>query len=272
VITDKTVRRAVFFLATIFCASAPVTAIAQITVRNGAGNLAAVTVVRDQFRTDLGGGTTAGANGSFGGLRREINWDGVPASSSAPNTLAVDFFNTASPRGMVLAAGAGGTGFQVSGATTDAGAGQPASANFGHLNASYITTFQTFSAQRLFTALGNRQYEVRFFLPGTTTPALVSGFGAIFSDVDVAGTTAIQIFGPNGESLFASATSPASSGFSFLGLFTTSGIPQISKAVITPGNTALGPNESATVDVVVVDDFIYGEPVINPNIFNNGFE
>ena len=49
---------------------------AQITTRDGASNFAAVSAVRDQFRVDLGGGTTVGANGSFGGLRREVNWDG----------------------------------------------------------------------------------------------------------------------------------------------------------------------------------------------------
>ena len=246
---------------------------AQIQVRNGAGDLAAVTLIRDQFRIDLGGGTTGGANGSFGGLRREVNWDGVPAAFSAPNALPANFFNVNSPRGMVLVPSAGGTTFQVSGSVSDAGVGQPAAVNFGNINASYSGAFQSFSAQRLFTALGNHSYEVRFFVPGTTTPALVSGFGAIFSDVDVADTTYIQIFGANGENLLASATSPASSGYSFLGYFTINGQAQISRAVVSPGNTPAGPNDNnAGVDVVFADDFIYGEPVINPTIYRNGFE
>src|SRR5437762_14235152 len=92
-------------------------------VESAAGATAAdITAARDQFRLDLGGGTTAGANGSFGGVRREINWDGVPAGFSAPNLLPANFFNVNSPRGAVFATP--GTGFQVSGATTDAGAGQ----------------------------------------------------------------------------------------------------------------------------------------------------
>ena len=33
----------------------------------------AITPTRDAFRTAVGGGTTVGASGSFGGLRREIN-------------------------------------------------------------------------------------------------------------------------------------------------------------------------------------------------------
>ena len=151
---------------------------AQLTVRSGAGaNAAAITGIRDTFRTDLGGGTTAGANGSFGGVRREINWDGVPATLSAPNNLPANFFNVNSPRGAVFSTVGAGTGFQVSGNTADAGAGQPAAANFGNLNASYTAQFQTFSPQRLFTSLGNNVYDVTFFVPGTNTPALVTGFG-----------------------------------------------------------------------------------------------
>src|ERR671926_291459 len=85
-------------------------------VRSATGSTAAaVTPARDLFRADLGGGTVAGANGSFGGLRREINWDGVPDTLSAPNNLPADFFNTTSPRGAVFSGPATLTGFQVSG-------------------------------------------------------------------------------------------------------------------------------------------------------------
>jgi hypothetical protein len=43
-------------------------------VFSGTGvDIAGITPTRDAFRTAVGGGTTAGANGSFGGVRREIN-------------------------------------------------------------------------------------------------------------------------------------------------------------------------------------------------------
>src|ERR1043165_4603673 len=144
-------------------AAAPSLICAQ-TVFSGAG-LSNATTMRDNFRSAIGGGTTAGADGSFGGVRRESNWDTAPASQSAPNNLAANFFNTTSPRGVVFSTA--GTGFQLSGATTDSGAGQPAAANFGNIDASYTSTFTTFSAQRLFTPLGSNITDVTFFVAGT---------------------------------------------------------------------------------------------------------
>src|SRR5437868_2899696 len=77
--------------------------VAATIIESGTGiNAAAITPARDAFRVDLGGGTVAGANGSFGGVRREINWDGVPDASSAPSNLPADFFNVTSPRGVVF--------------------------------------------------------------------------------------------------------------------------------------------------------------------------
>src|SRR5436189_3752558 len=86
------------------------TAALAVVVELGTGvNAAAITPARDAFRNDLGGGMVAGANGSFGGLRREINWDGVPDALSAPNNLPANFFNVNSPRGVVFFTP--GTGF-----------------------------------------------------------------------------------------------------------------------------------------------------------------
>ena len=66
---------------TIVCALLAFTtaAHAQFTIFEAAGSTPVdITATRDAFRTAVGGGTVAGANGSFGGIRREINWDGVP--------------------------------------------------------------------------------------------------------------------------------------------------------------------------------------------------
>ncbi len=86
---------------------------ATLVIYEAAGaNPAAITGTRDAFRDAVGGGNAAGANGSFGGLRREINWDGVPNGFADPNLLPANFFNANSPRGAVFSTP--GTGFLVS--------------------------------------------------------------------------------------------------------------------------------------------------------------
>ena len=222
------------------------------TITSGTG-LIGVTAARDAFRADLGGGTVAGANGSFAGQRREINWDGVPDGRADPNLLPPDFFNTVSPRGVVFSTP--GTGFQVS---ANAGAGPPVL--FGHPD-----LFATFSAQRLFTEVGSNVMDVNFFLPGTSTAALTRGFGVVFSDVDLANTTSIQLFTLANLSLgtfFAPNVPGANNTLSFLGISFADA--RIARARITTGNAALTPGafETSTVDLVVMDDFLFGEPTL----------
>src|SRR5439155_20768805 len=91
-----------------------------------------------------------------------------------------------------------GTGFQVS-----ANAVNPTATpvQFGNLDPNYPTFFEPFSQQRLFTALGSTITDVNFFVPGTNTPALTRGFGAVFSDVDLATTTSIEYFDAGNASL-----------------------------------------------------------------------
>jgi hypothetical protein len=238
------------------------TSAGAVIVESATGtNAAAITSARDAFRVDLGGGTVAGANGSFGGIRREINWDGVPDALSAPNNLPADFFNVNSPRGTVFSTP--GTGFQVS-----ATAGV-APIEFDNIDPTYSSTFSTFSPQRLFTALGSNVLDVLFFVPGTSTPATVSGFGAVFTDVDLTNTTSIQYFSAANTSLgtfFVPAT-VGSETFSFLGVLFDTG-ERVARVRITNGNTALGAGvtdqNGATRDLVVMDDFLYSEPSAVP--------
>lgn len=219
-------------------------------------NPAAIQAAVDAFRTDLG---TLNPNtaGSVGSGRREINWDGVPDGFAAPNNLPLDFFNVNSPRGAVFATP--GTAVQVS---ADDNNPTVTPVRGGHLNATYPTIFQTFSPQRLFYPLGSNVVDVLFFVPGSTTRAAVTGFGAVFTDVDSSTSTRIEYFGPGGELLLerlVQATAGDAS-LSFLGVSFNAG-ELIGRVRITSGNTTLGPNDTAGADVVVMDDFIYGEPV-----------
>ena len=216
---------------------------------------AAITPTRDAFRTAIGGGTVAGANGSFGGLRREINWDGVPEVKADPNALPGDFFNTTSPRGAVLSTP--GTGFLVS-----ANAGNATPVLFG-----FPADFQAFSSQRLFTAVNSPTTDVSFFLPGTTTPAVTTAFGVVFTDVEVANLTLLELFDVNNILIYSrAALVGGNQGLSFLGTIANAG-ETIGRVRITSGlNTivANGVLGNLNDDVVVMDDFLYAEPVSVP--------
>jgi hypothetical protein len=206
----------------------------------------------DSFRAALGGSNNGAAPPAATG-RREINWDGVPDTSAANNLLAGNFFNANSPRGAVFSTP--GTGLQVS---ANAASGVPV--EFGNLNPAYTAQFQAFSPQRLFTALGSNIVQVDFFVPGTNIPAAVTGFGAVFTDVNIAGGTKYTLTLADGSSggEFAVATGP-DGGLSFLGLTDPRGYSRI---VIQSGTGIVGANQDIAggVDIAVMDDFIYGEP------------
>jgi hypothetical protein len=239
-------------LAVALVASASVAVHASPVVTSSAGaNAADIQSAIDAFRSSLGA-LNANVAGSFGSGRREINWDGVPDSLAAPNNLPANFFNANSPRGVVLATP--GTGLQVS-----ANAGV-APVEFGNIDPGYPSLFATFSAQRLFTALGSTIVDVLFFVPGASTPAFTSGFGAVFTDVDLADITSLQFFGPNNQSLgtFFAPNATGNQTLSFLGVRFDAG-EQVTRVRITSGNTPLAAG-AISGEVVAMDDFIYGEP------------
>lgn len=221
---------------------------------SASGNTAAEIVPTvNLFRTALGT-LNPSVVGSFGSGRREINWDGVPDAFSAPNNLPANFFNVNSPRGVIFSTP--GSGFQVS-----ANAGV-APIEFGNIDPSYPNFFEPFSPQRLFTALGSTITDVSFFIPGTNIPALTTGFGAVFTDVDLANISSIQFFDGANSSLgtFFVPNLPGNETLSFLGVLFTEG-PIVSRLRITSGNQVLAPGNTLS-DLVVMDDFIYGEPTI----------
>jgi len=244
----------IFNLLVVLFLALPATAVAAPVVFSAAGSAtASIQPSVDAFRAELGA-LNPNVSGSFGSGRREINWDGVPDSFSAPNNLPANFFNVNSPRGVVFSTP--GTGFQVS-----ANATNPTSTpvEFGNIDPSYPSFFAPFSPQRLFTPIGSNILDVNFFIPGTNTPALVSGFGSVFSDVDLANTTSLTFFDINNNSLgtFFVPNFAGNETFSFLGVSFGSAV--VSRVRIVNGNQVLAPGNTFT-DLVVMDDFIYGEP------------
>ena len=241
-------------IAMLFAATGMLAHAAPIVFSAAGSTAAGIQPTVDAFRSTLG---TLNPNvvGSLGSGRREINWDGVPDARAAPNGLPANFFNVNSPRGVVFSTP--GSGFQVS---ANAGSGTPV--EFGNLNAGYPSLFQVFSSQRLFTVLGSNMTDVNFFVPGSTAPAGVSAFGAVFTDVDLADSTSLQFFDLLGASL-GTYFAPGIAGnetLSFLGVKFDAG-ERIGRVRITSGNAALGGSESGGTDLVAMDDFIYAEPL-----------
>lgn len=213
---------------------------------------ASITAKRDAFRASVGGGSAAAANGDFGGVRREINWDGVPGGFSDPSLLPANFFNMNSPRGAVFSTP--GTGFMVSSTV-----GTPLFGFSGEL--------QTFSPSKLFATLGSNVMDIDFFLPGTLTAATTSAFGLVFVDVENANETMIEFFNASNSLLYSRfALAGSNQGLSFVGGVATAG-ERIAKVRITmPNNFLLGNGVRAneTNDFVVMDDFLYATPAVVP--------
>ncbi len=222
----------------------------------------------DEFRAALGEPNNGNTAGPLTNGRREINWDGGGANdtTTAPVTPFEVFLNTRG--GQFLTPGSGLSQAPPSGGPQGGLAGL-----FG--NPTYGSAFSTFSPLRLFTPVGSNVTETFFFVPGTNgaAPAAVVGFGAVFTDVDRpdgsgpgkkhgnrGASTLIEYFGRDGELLFSSfvPASPGDGSLSFFGVRFED--PLIGSVRITTGNVAPGPDDGGRVDVVVMDDFIYGEP------------
>ncbi|TAG10366.1 MAG: hypothetical protein EAZ42_03990 [Verrucomicrobia bacterium] len=206
-----------------------------------------------------GGGNNGVAGGPFTNGRREINWDAAGLDSSAvPNSMAGNFFNNNSKRGAVFVADGGGS-LLVSGRIA---AGSP-DLRFSTLNSGFSTTFQSFSADRLFGLSGTNSLTTTFFVPNQPTlAATVSSFGAIFTDVDAVGSM-IEAFDINNQFLGAVNVPTLDSGLSFAGISFDGG-EQIFSIRITAGGGGLDQNASRTLDMVAMDDFFYSEPQAIP--------
>ena len=234
---------------------------AAITVFEAAAATPALLApTRDGFRLAVGGGNVAAPNGDFGGLRREINWDGVPDTRADPNPLPANFFNANSPRGAVFSSPTPEASFAVS-----ANAGQPTAPLFG-----FPADLQTFSAQRLFATVRSRITDIQFFVPGTNIPAATSAFAAVFVDVEndnLVDFTTMEFFNPGNQLIFSRRVLIAGNqGLSLLGGVATAGEQIARVRITTPDNFLIsnGVRANEAHDFVVMDDFLYATPSAVP--------
>jgi hypothetical protein len=215
----------------------------------------------DQFRVALGGANNLNAPGPLVGGRREINWDG--GGSSATALVPTPFTGFLATRGALFSTdGEGFVQAPLDGLVT----------TFGNL--SYDQIFQPFSPLRLFSPIGSNLTDVAFFIPGGgNVPATTTGFGAILSDVDQpdgggpagkrgnrGSSTLVEYYGASGNLLFSGfvPASPGDASLSFFGVIFAD--PQIARVRITSGDALPSLDDEPNRDVVMMDDFIFGEP------------
>jgi len=191
-------------------------------------NAAAIQGAVNSFRASLGALNPPGQGGDVNG-RREINWDAVPAGFSAPNNLPPDFFNRNSVRGAVFVNdNPAWSGFQVSANAADG------PVRFDSILNGYSAIFKVFSEQKLFTSIGTSDYNVDFFVPGTPTKGKVKGFGAVFANVALPFTTALEFYNGDGLLLGRYYAPVAARGLSFIGVTFPS--KMVARVRVVPGN------------------------------------
>src|SRR6266699_36204 len=242
------------------------------TVFQAAGpNAASIQSSVDAVRAALGTPNNGNAAGPLATGRREINWAGGGVdTTTAPVTPFNVFLNT---RGSQFTT----PGIGLSQAPPSGGPQGGLAGLFN--NPTYGTIFKTFSPLRLFTPVGSNITDTLFFLPGSTgsVPPTVTGFAAVFTDVDQPdgsgpgtkrgnrkSSTLVEFFGVDGQLLYSSfvPASPGDGGLSFLGIKFNDA--RIASVRITAGNVAPGPDDDQENDIVMMDDFIYGEPHVLP--------
>lgn len=213
------------------------------------------------FRAAVGGGA-------------RITWDGVrlDGTDANPATSIIDAGKTvAIPVDRFRAAGAVyAAPYAVSGD------------GFASLNPATAGQFPAFTPSNTFAMFDatpgefdDRFIAQSFVLPGTGTAAGTRGFGAIFADVELLGTSSIEYFGRNASgdrvSLGKFDVPVGPSGeHQFLGVVFDD--PIIADVLLTVGTNALfsfdgstimsfGPESLSTgVDLAVTDDFVFAVP------------
>jgi hypothetical protein len=229
------------------------------TIFSGGGTTAATTALND-FQAAIGGANNGNAAGTQPTGFRRINWDAVPIPAAGNDiNIDADTIGMATDRFKNR-----GALFQEVYAISDNG--------FTSVNPDVTGQFPAFTPAKTFAMFNDNVIEMNFGVPGSLTPGLTRGFGAIFLDVELANTSTIEYFS-NGTSLgtFSVPVTPTSGEASFLGVLFND--PSVTNVTLTLGNatpfsfnnnvvTSGGP-EGNGVDLVVTDDFVYAEPQIN---------
>lgn len=209
------------------------------------------------FRAKLGGEDNGNAQGPLKKGHRSINWD----AGIVPFDMPGDFFKTTVTRGAQF--NTYGNSFAVSNPPP---AGWPLFVDnrFSSFNKKFPTLFRTFSPERLFTSVKSNRLVASFSIPARNRRALVSGFGAVFTNVVKPKTSTLTFYDKQGCVIAKLAAPSAAKGLSFAGIIVIGKwgrpLPAVAKVRVKLGNAAITSPWKAWKNFVVLDDLIYGEP------------
>jgi hypothetical protein len=233
----------------------PVSGPTPVVFQAAGPNAASIQSTVDAFRAALGNTVNGNNPGPLLVGHREINWDGGNPAIVATTPPVTPFDTFTNTRGARFTT----PGMGLSQAT-------PAGLAVLFNNPTYANIFATFSPSRLFTPVGSNITNGTFFIPGSNavTAAAVSGFGVVFTDVDQQvgnkkASTQVEYFDARGKRIFQAfvPASPGDGSLSFIGIkFDDARIA----AIRITTDAIPGGNDDKNNDVVMMDDFIYGEP------------
>ncbi|HZY89957.1 MAG TPA: hypothetical protein VFE78_34360, partial [Gemmataceae bacterium] len=226
------------------------------------------------FEAAVGGSKNTAAAPQTGGFRT-ITWDGVKVdgtdAAAGPNSTVV--INKGHTVGIPLDRFEGsGVYFGAIYAVSNDG--------FTDVNPGAAGLFPAFSTPNTFAMLNDNGIDFKFVAPAATNGTIVSassrGFGAVFLNVELAGTTTVQYF--NGNNLLDTESAPVGGKGQpvFVGaLFNNPVVTRVVLALGTDvifsfdGTTAApGPqadNPGAGHNLVATDDWAFAEPVPTPD-------
>jgi hypothetical protein len=215
-----------------------------------------------RFQGALGGADNGNDPGQRRGFR-VINWDGAQLPFDMPNdafkkTRGAQFFSFDNEF-VVSNPNNSANGVNLGDRTAPR-----RDFRFSSLNPAASRRFQVFSPNRLFTARNSNRFSTRFFVPSSRNRqdiAAVSGFGAVFTDVDFRRTTRLRFFDRRGCLVADVFVPQRSRGLSFAGIVVDRSFRSpIFEVQFTVGTNAIVETRARRADFVVTDDFIYGEP------------
>lgn len=223
-------------------------------ITKAAGGAGGIRRTFSAFQGALGGIDNGNNAGPLPSGFRSINWD----ADVVPFDMPFNFFDKTVTRGAVF--NAVQREFRVSNPNPP----PPVDNRFSSLLPISVTSqFKTFSPKRLFTPYVKNFVTQTFKVPATNRRGSVSGFGAVFTDVDIRKATWIEFYTKTGCLLARVNVPPRNRGLSFAGLYTIGRKPVIWRVAIKLGTISVkqaGRSYSGPGDVVVLDDLLYGEP------------